>query len=91
MSDNSRSIQDHLDEHNNSNESEQLGRLIKLTVERVGTRVPPPKRYLEKRTSIRVVEMNKQSARSLRDFLTGRLEDHVPGAISFVLYGREEL
>ena len=91
MSDNPRSIQDQVDELNAGNEGGQLGRLIKLTVDRVGTRVPPPKRYLEKRTSIRVVEMNKHSARSLRDYLTGRLEDHVPGAISFVLYGREEL
>ena len=84
-------MQQDVDALNDSSEGAQLGRLIKLTVERVGIRVPPPKRYREKRTSIRVVEMNKQNARSLRDFLTGRLEDNVPGSVSFVLYGREEL
>ena len=84
------SLQEQVDDLNEASEP-IVGRLIKLRVQRVSIRVPPPSRIKNNPTLPRIVEIDRKNARILRDYFTARLEDRLPGTIEFMLYGLEEL
>lgn len=76
----------------NDNDTGELGRLIKLTVQRFSADIPEVVITRRRRhIAPRVIEMTRQDATELRDYLTKCLKDEIPGTISYLLFGREEL
>lgn len=82
------------DQVNNLNEldTEQLGRWIKMHVLRVSAEVPEiSTKHKRRHVAPRAVELTRQDAQTLIEILQHGLDRGLPGTISFVLYGREEL
>lgn len=73
--------------------TEELGRWIKMNVLRVSAEIPADLVTKRKRRHIapRAVEVTRQDAQTLIEILQHGLDRNLPGTISFVLYGREEL
>jgi hypothetical protein len=71
----------------------ELGRWIKMHVMRVGAEIPVELVTTRKRRHIapRAVEVTKEDAQTLIKILQHGLDRNLPGTITFVLYGREEL
>jgi len=86
------SLQQQVDEINDLG-TEELGRWIKMHVLRVSAEVPTELVTKRKRRHIapRAVEVTKEDARALIEILQHGLDWDLPGTITFVLYGREEL
>ena len=85
-------IQKEVNEINDLSE-EELGRWIRIHVYKVSKEMPIELVTTRRRRHIapRAVEVNKQAAQELIDILQHGLDRDLPGTISFVLYGREEL
>ena len=76
----------------NALDTEELGRWIKMHVLRVSAELPEVVTTRKRRhIAPRVVEMTKEDAKALIQILQHGLDRNLPGTISFVLYGREEL
>lgn len=76
----------------NDRNATEVGRTIWLHVESVSADLDTVIAERRRRNiARRVIELNRMDAEKLRDLLSKRLSDGVPGGISFVLYGREEL
>ena len=89
---NPRSIQQEVNDLNAVDDGE-LGRWIRIHVYKVSREMPAELITTRRRRHIapRAVEVNKQAAQELIDILQHGLDQNLPGTISFVLYGREEL
>ena len=87
----SRTIREEVNDLNALN-PEELGRWIKMHVLRVSAEVPEVVTTRRRRhIAPRAVELTKDDARMLIEILQHGLDRNLPGTISFVLYGREEL
>ena len=77
----------------NSVDDGELGRWIRIHVYKVSKEMPVELVTTRRRRHIapRAVEVNKQAAQELIEILQEGLDRNLPGTISFVLYGREEL
>lgn len=77
----------------NEQAAEELGRWIRLHVSRVGEEIPADLVTKRRRRAEapRAVEVSLQDAQTLIDILQAGLDRKLPGTISFVLYGYEEL
>lgn len=81
-------IQEQVDELNEEGrEMGELGRPITLFVKKVARTLPLRNRDHRRRVTVILVEVNKVEAQELVEHLTTRIQEGLPGAISFVLYG----
>ena len=77
----------------NALDPEELGRWIRLHVSRVSADTPAElvTKHYRRHIAPRAVEVTRQDAQTLIEILQHGLDRDLPGTISFVLYGREEL
>lgn len=91
MNNSQRSIQQEVNDLNESG-TEELGRWIRLHVERVSAEIPD---FVTKRrrrhVAPRAIEFTKERAREVIAILQEGLDKDLPGTIGITLYGREEL
>lgn len=73
--------------------TEELGRWIRLYVSRVGEEIPVDLVTMRRHRHIapRAVEVSRLDAQKLINILQAGLDRELPGTISFVLYGQEEI
>ena len=76
----------------NDQDTEELGRWIRMHVLRVSPSVPDIITRRKRRfIAPRAVEVTKDDAQALIEILQAGLDRDLPGTIGFTLYGREEL
>jgi len=76
----------------NAVDTGEHGRLIRLHVQKVSATIPETVLVRRRRhVAPRIIELTKQDARTVIEILQHGLDLDLPGTISFMLYGREEL